>query len=247
MSPPASTPDAIKQTTVTGSGTIRETGEPFRFSVGFLADHDADRLLRLQGEILEVAPKPLPLYVRDREFFARCASECGCVVGAWHEDRLIGYAVLHVPRAGEENYGAQLKLSKTELDHVGHLGGSGVHPRYRGNRIQSRMVELRRAYAHAAGYYHMCGEVLPTNIMSIQNHLARGYFLKGFKVDHFGLSVYLLHGDARESPRRLDTGDAPETPVGDVAAYRRMLDGGWWGFDVTRRDDAWYLAYGKFC
>jgi GNAT superfamily N-acetyltransferase len=242
----ASDPDAVRQITASGEGTIRETGDPFAFSLRFLTGRDAAEVYRLQQRVLEVAPRPLPLYVRDREFFARCAVERGCVVGAWHEDELIGYAVLHVPLPGEENYGAQLRLPDAELGHVGHLGGSGVHPRYRGNKIQSRMVDLRRAYAHAAGYHHMCGEVLPSNIISIRNHLDRGYFLKGFKIDRFELSVFLLHSDTRGSPRRLDETDMPEAPIDDTATYRRMLQAGRWGFRVTKRDDRWNLCYGRF-
>lgn len=200
----------------------------------------------LQRAILDAASKPLPLYVRDRDFFARCAAERGCVAAACHGDRLMAYAVLYVPQPGEENYGVELDLPQSELAHVSHLAGSGVHPLYRGNRLQSRLVDLRCSYAHAAGYYHMCGEVLPTNVISIRNHLERGYFLKGFKVDRFDLSVYLLHRDTRVSPKPLRGVDRPESSIDDAATYRRLLAEGYWGFRVARRAEGWRVVYGRF-
>ena len=147
----------LRGTERAGTGVIRETAEPFEYFVEFLTVKHVPQLASLQHVILEVAPKPLPLYVRDEPFFAKCASECGCVVGAWHGDRLIGYAVLYVPRHGEENYGTDLGLPDDELRYVGHLAGSGVEPLYRGNKIQSLLVDARAVFAESAGYYHVCG------------------------------------------------------------------------------------------
>ena len=230
----------------TGTGVIRETAEPFEYFVEFLTVKHVPQLASLQHAILEVAPKPLPLYVRDEQFFGKCASECGCVVGAWHGNRLIGYALLYIPQHDEENYGTDLGLPDAELRYVGHLAGSGVEPLYRGNKIQSLLVDGRASFAERAGYYHVCGEVLPSNIISIQNHLSCGYFLKGFKIDRIDPSVdnYILHRDTRVSLRR--TGDISYGSVTDIEWDRQMLADGRWGFEVEKPHGAWALACGKF-
>ena len=239
-------PDQIKQITTTGAGIIRKTGEPFECSFGFLSAVDIDRICQLQSEVLAVAPSPLPLYVREHDFFAKCIEGRGCIVGAQHGENLIGYAVLCIPGSGEENYGVELGFAQSELEHVGHLAGSGVHPDYRGNGLQSCLVDLRGFYALSAGYHHLCGEVLPGNAISIQNHLSNGYFLKGFKIDRFDLSVYILHCDMRVEPELADDNKTTEAPIHDVATYRRMMDAGLWGFGITDRDGTPHITYGKF-
>lgn len=238
--------EEIKRITTTRAGIIKKTGEPFECCLSFLSVGDVDRICRLQSDVLAVAPSPLPLYVRDDEFFAKCIEDRGCIVGAQHGENLIGYAVLCVPGSGEENYGLELGFAQSELEHVGHLAGSGVHPDYRGNGLQSCLVDLRGLYALSAGYHHLCGEVLPENAISIQNHLSNGYFLKGFKIDRFDLSVYMLHKDMRVEPELAADGKTLEAPIHDVAAYRRMMDSGHWGFGLTGRDGLSHITYGKF-
>lgn len=238
--------DEIKEITTSRSGIIKKTGEPFECSFSFLNTADIDRICRLQSEVLAVAPSPLPLYVRDPDFFAKCIEDRGCIVGARHGENLIGYAVLCIPGSGAENYGVELRFAQSELEHVGHLAGSGVHPDYRGNGLQSCLVGLRGSYALSAGYHHLCGEVLPRNAISIQNHLSNGYFLKGFKIDRFDLSVYILHNDIRAEPELAADSRTTEAPIHDVVTYRRMMDAGLWGFGLTDRDGIPHITYGKF-
>ena len=230
--------------TVVGNGVLKHTGEPFQYRLGFVTGDDAASVVRLQGQILSVAPKPLPLHVREEKYFKQCAGESGCIVGAWHGDRLIAYSVLDVLSEREENYGALVGIPTDELHCVGHAAGSAVHPDYRGNNLHKSMIVLRNDFALANGYVHVCGEVLPTNVASIRNCLSRGFFLKGFKVDKFGLNAYLLHKDLRVALQLTDE-PTKEWDINDVEWYRRMLDDGYWGFRLAKRGD-WLLTCGRF-
>ena len=230
--------------TAIGNGVLKGTGEHFQYRLGYVTGEDAAALVRLQGQILTVAPRPLPLYVRDEGYFVRCAEDAGCIVGVWHDGRLIAYSVLQVPAEGEENYGVLMGLPEDELRCVGHAAGSGVHPDYRGNEFHKSMIVLRNDFALDNGYVHLCGEVLPSNPVSIRNHLSRGFFLKGFKVDKFDLDAYLLHKDLRVAPTLADEA-TQEWDVTDVDWYRRMLGDGYWGFRLSKRGD-WLLTCGRF-
>ncbi|MFQ5703611.1 MAG: GNAT family N-acetyltransferase [Gemmatimonadales bacterium] len=236
----------VRRVSTTREGTIKRSGRPFECCVRFLNENDVDRIYELQSTILAAASRPLPLYVRDRDFFEACVRERGCTVGALDGDHLVAYAILYVPREDEDDYGAAVGLRGPELTHVGHLAGSGVHPDYRGNGLQSCLVDLRGSFAMNAGYYHLLGEVLPANVISIRNHLQNGYFLKGFKVDRFELSVYILHNDMRVEPELIDPASTAEGSVHDVATYRRMIAGGAWGFRLTDRAGIPHITYGKF-
>ena len=139
---------------VTGNGVLKHTGERFQYRLGFATGEDAASLVRLQGQILSVAPKPLPLYARDQRYFEACAKESGCIVGAWNGDLLIAYSLLQLPQTGEESCGAVIGIPADELRRVGHAAGSGVHPDYRGNDLHQSMILLRSDFALDKGYVH---------------------------------------------------------------------------------------------
>ncbi|MDX1578539.1 MAG: hypothetical protein R3266_08640 [Gemmatimonadota bacterium] len=226
-------------------GRFRDNGEPFEYVVRLLRPADVQDLLALHEEILDSLPDPLLLYRRDADFFLECVTE-GCVTGAFHGSRLMAYAALWVPGLDRLNYGRDLGLSGEELEAVGHLAGSAVAPPYRGNRIQRELVALRNCYAGRSGHHHMCGEVVPTNIISIINHLSQGFYLTGHRIDEFGDRCFILHADLRREPRRVEGDRTVEAPVRDVDRYMELVDGGRWGYEVRKVDGEYRLRYGRF-
>ena len=239
-------PDVIRRSRLSGTGTIRETGEVFPYVVRFLDPNDIEPLLVLHHEVLDCMPEPLLLYERDYDFYHKCITEAGCIVGAFHNGTMIGHATLLTPDPGEENYGAFLDLDKDDLRHVGHLAGSAVLPYYRGSQIQRLLVEVRGLYAHRTGFHHLCGEVLPGNTVSIVNHLAEGYFLAGFRIDNFGLPCFILHNDMRREPSLVEDEGIRELPLTDMDGYQAMMHEGRWGFEVVKREGAWHIRFGFF-
>ena len=222
-------PDVIRSSRLSGTGTIRETGEVFPYVVRFLDPNDIEPLLVLHHEVLDGMPEPLLLYERDYDFYHRCITE-----------------VLLTPDPGEENYGVFLDLDEDDLRHVGHLAGSAVLPYYRGSQIQRFLVEVRGLYAYRTGFHHLCGEVLPGNSVSIVNHLAEGYFLAGFRIDKFGLPCFILYNDMRREPSLVEDEGIRELPLTDMDGYQAMMQEGRWGFEVVKREGAWHIRFGFF-
>jgi len=201
----------------------------------------------LHRNVIANLPQPLLLYERPPAFFHDCIRDRGCVVGALHGERVIAYAALYRPRPGEENYGRDLQLPEAELDLVGHLAGSAVDPDYRGNGLQRRLVELRTEFARDSGVRHMCGEVLPQNVISIANHLAKGFFLKADKIDKVGLVCYVL--DLRldvKRPGDLQPTDIIERSARDPEACCEALRSGRWGVEVVRLSTDPHIRFGRF-
>lgn len=226
-------------------GRFRSSGEPFGCEARLLRPPDVGALVGLHEEIISSLPDPLLLYRRDADFFDRCVS-MGCVAGAYHGDRLIAYAALFVPGLENVNYGRDLGLEGEDLLAVGHLAGSAVSPPYRGNRLQRELVALRNHHALQSGHHHMCGEVVPTNLISIDNHLAGGFHLRGHRIDDFGDRCYVLYSDLRHEPRRVSGDVAVEVLTPDLDRYVELVDGGRWGFEVARREDGYHLRFGRF-
>ncbi len=236
----------MKRSVLSGNGTIRRTGEPFAYSVRFLEPADIGLLLGLHREVLAAMPEPLLLYERDHSFYHQCTTNSGCVVGAFHDKAMIGYAALFTPGPEDENYGTFLGLEEADLRRVGHLAGSAVHPDYRGNRLQRLLVDVRGAYAHKAGWHHLCGEVLPSNVISIVNHLSKGYYLEGFRIDCFGLPCFILHNDMSSSPSLVPGREVVELPLKNMDGYQEMMREGRWGFEVVKPCGVYHIRFGLF-
>jgi len=228
-----------------GEGRFKTSGELFEYESRLLTVSDLAALLELHDEIMASLRDPLLLYRRDVDFFEECVRD-GCVAGAIHGARLIAYAALFVPGLDRTNYGRDLGLRGDDLLAVGHLAGSGVAPPYRGNRLQRELVVLRNCYAARSGHHHMCGEVVPTNVISIINHLAGGFYLCGHRIDDFGDRCFILHADLRRPPLRLPGDGTVEASISDLGRYVELVDGGRWGFEVVKREDVWTLRYGRF-
>jgi len=91
------------------------------------------------------------------------------------EDRLAGvFTVLH-PGLQEQNYGYDLGLGERELLQVIHMDTAAVHPRYRGQGLQGRMVQMAEEALSGKGRRILLSTVHPENRFSLKNMLAQGY------------------------------------------------------------------------
>lgn len=237
--------EALRALRIERQGRFRSSGEPFEYRVRLLDPSDVDRLVELHEEILASLPDPLLLYRRDEDFFLGCIED-GCVAAAEHGSRLMAYAALHVPGLEGTNYGRDIGLRGEELLEVGHLAGSAVAPPYRGNGMQRELVALRNRFALRSGHHHLCGEVVPTNVISIINHLATGFYLKGHRIDEFGDRCFILHSDLRREPERVPGDEAVEAPIDALDRYVELADRGRWGFEVVQPDDDYLIRFGRF-
>jgi len=237
--------EELRDVRLSNEGTLRKSGQAFEYQVRLLDASDVGGLVELHEEIMDSLADPLLLYRRDAAFFLECIGHA-CVAGAYHDGRMIAYAAQFVPGLDNTNYGRDLGLEREDLLAVGHLAGSGVAPSYRGNRLQRELVLLRNRYAVKSGHYHMCGEVVPTNVISIINHLAAGFYLSGHRIDDFGDRCFILHRDLRGRPEQA-AGDAPvEAPIEDLDRYVELVDSGLWGFEVVRREEGSDLRFARF-
>ena len=236
---------ALRDVRLTRQGRFRSSGDAFDYEARLLGRTDISSLVELHEDIMASLPDPPMLYRRDDSFFLECITE-GCVAGAFYGPKLVAYAALYVPGLENTNYGRDIGLAGPELEAVGHLAGSAVAPAFRGNRIQQDLVALRNSFARRSGTYHMCGEVVPGNVISIANHLAKGFYLTGHRIDDFGDRCYVLHADLRRQPLRVAGDVAVEAPVLDMENFVELVDGGRWGFEVRKQEDDFLLRFGRF-
>lgn len=76
------------------------------------------------------------------------------------------------------NYGYQLGFSQEDLQKVINMDTAAVHPDYRGQHLQRRLLQAAEAELSGSGEKHLLCTIHPDNIYSLQNALAQGYTIQ---------------------------------------------------------------------
>jgi hypothetical protein len=95
----------------------------------------------------------------------------------------------------DHNLGVDLKFSAPELGKVIHLQASAVHPAYRGNALQRRMIDAHMSVIKNLGFEHVCCTVSPKNPISLRNVLAAGFHIKALKPKFEGWWRFIMHNN----------------------------------------------------
>jgi len=135
-----------------------------------------------------------------------------------------------------------INLPQSELKKVAHLKAVVVHPAYRGNELQKRLANIHLKVLQELGYEHVCSTVSPKNAVSIQNHLANGFVIKGLKIKYGDRLRYIMY---KNIFRTFVPG--PEVVAinsTDTDGQKMLIDRGLAGFEIRIQNDGWRVMYG---
>lgn len=80
-----------------------------------------------------------------------------------------------VPGMEPENMGYDIGLPEEELSLVAHMDSVAILPRYRGHRLQRRLMEAAESDLRREGYRYLMCTVHPDNCYSRNNVIGQGY------------------------------------------------------------------------
>lgn len=105
-------------------------------------------------------------------------------------------AALDILRPGMKafNYGHDLGLSDDELRSVINMDNAAVHPDYRGQKLQKRLLQCIEEQLQAEGNRILLCTVHPDNRFSLENVLDQGYTIQK-KLEKYGSVRYILRKD----------------------------------------------------
>ena len=151
---------------------------------------EADAVYALQNEVRAAMPDP-ELFVPDtREHIGNYLKYDLCV-GAWDGERLAAYLILRYCGRTEENYAAYFDLPPEEWDHWANADSAVVHPDYRGNGLQRKMLQAALPLLRP-GIVGLGATVSPANAYSLNNALASGFVIVCRRAMYGGHDRYLL-------------------------------------------------------
>lgn len=109
-------------------------------------------------------------------------------------DQLAGAFDILIPGTQEFNYGHDLGFTEEELLRVINMDTAAVHPDYRGQGLQRRLMQEAEKEIAGIGQRILLCTVHPDNPYSLNNVLKQGYTIQK-KLEKYGSVRYILRRD----------------------------------------------------
>ena len=151
---------------------------------------DAAAFYALQNEVRAAMPYPEQFVPDTLENIARYLKEDLCI-GGWDGGRLGAYFILRYCGQDAHNYAAFMGIPREEWDGWANADSAIVHPDYRGNGLQRKLLEAALARLRP-GIVGIGATVSPENQYSLNNALASGFEIVCHREMYSGYDRYLL-------------------------------------------------------
>lgn len=187
---------------------------------------------QVQRKVIDALSDKTALQPLTTEEFLFILNERGVLIGAFVEERLIGFRALLIPDIDEEHLGYDLGLPTDELPQVIYQEISVVLPEYRGNRLQQKLAEviMKELPKLKERFRYVCCTVAPMNIPSLKDKFSQHMHIGAFKEKYENMQRYILVKDL-ENPAPAFT-DYRAAKIGDLEAQNRLLDEGYVGIGL---------------
>jgi GNAT superfamily N-acetyltransferase len=228
----------------TGRIEKRKMGKPHEevgYQMKFLDVDSIDDLIKLQEIMVQALPDKEIFRPTTTEEFRDLLALQRSVIGVLTEDGLIAYNIVCFPGKNGDNFGADIGLAPEELEKVAHLKAVVVHPAYRGNQLQRRLAENHQEVLRDLGYCHVCSTVSPRNAISLQNHFANGFVIKGLKVKYGDRLRYIMYKNIFRA--FVHGPEVTEIESADTEGQKMLIDRGFAGFKIQIKNDGWWVMY----
>ena len=151
---------------------------------------DADAVYALQNEVRAAMPHPEQFVPDTLENITAYLTGDLCL-GVYDGARLGAYFILRYCGQNEHNYAAFLGVPKNEWDHWANADSAIVHPDWRGNGLQRKLLEAALPLLRP-GIVGIGATVSPENQYSLNNALASGFTIAARREMYGGYDRYLL-------------------------------------------------------
>lgn len=194
---------------------------------------DLPAIEEVQEAVIESLPEKAVLQPLTTEEFLFILNERGLLVGAYAEDRLIGFRALLIPEIDAEHLGRDIGLAEDELPKVIYQEISAVLPDYRGNRLQQKLADviMKELPNLEEQFRYVCCTVAPMNIPSLKDKFLQGMHIAALKEKYGGMERYILAKDLQNPSVRY--GDYTAAKLDDLERQRQLLEEGYVGIDLT--------------
>lgn len=151
---------------------------------------EAPAVFALQNEVRAAMPHPEQFVPDTQENITAYLAHDLCL-GVFDGERLGAYFILRYCGQSEHNYAAFLGIPQAEWDHWANADSAVVHPDWRGNGLQRKLLEAALPLLRP-GIVGIGATVSPENQYSLNNALACGFAIAARREMYGGYDRYLL-------------------------------------------------------
>ena len=233
---------------IKNNGMMKELVE---YKIMFLNKNYLDDILALQAEVLDSLENP-DTFVPDTRDFIRdslISGKHGKVIGVLSESKLIAYRTINFPRQNKNNLGRDISLSTEALEKVAHLESTVVHPHYRGNKLQSKMLPYSLKSIKELGYETILTTISPYNYPSLKNVMDYGLTiidLKHREGEYEGKLRYLLTLNLIEENRKRKLTNGIKIKNNEILMQQQLLRKGYRGYKIVKQEESFDVYYRKY-
>ena len=206
---------------------------------------DLPMIERIQQTVTDSLPEKATLQPLTTEEFLFILNERGLLVGAFAEDRLIGFRALLIPEIDGEHLGWDIGLAEEDLPKVIYQEISVVLPEYRGNRLQQKLAEviMKELPQLDKDYRYVCCTVAPMNIPSLKDKFSQNMHIAALKEKYGTMKRYVLMKDLENSDPRYT--DIQHAKLDDLEKQQALLAEGYAGVGFALVKGFHELEFGK--
>lgn len=112
----------------------------------------------------------------DREFMVRHIGQEGYTLKYTKDNVIAGFLIVRHPALAEDNLGRYLpEWTEEMLKEVAHMESAAVLPKFRGQKIQKKLLQAAEKLERERGTKYLMGTVHPENSYSADNLEQMGY------------------------------------------------------------------------
>jgi hypothetical protein len=239
---------SIKNVTILEEGYLKKQEMPFEdranYKIRFLDEDNLKEVSNLQEVIMNNLNdnelyQPAPIHIlKDR------LSKKQSAIGVFTNDGLIAYGIIHIPGKANDNLGNDINMPESDFCKVAQLQYIVVHPNYRGNMLQKKLVSHLLSIVNDLEYEHVLGIVSPKNYFSLHNLLCLGFMIEDINKKHGGMSRCIIHKHLHDTNPKLD--NFVNIINTDVERQSKFIKDGFVGFAISNiYEKDFYITYGK--
>jgi ribosomal protein S18 acetylase RimI-like enzyme len=223
---------------------------PSDYEIIFANENYLDKIMELQDYVTAGLPDTQTFVGDSREFILNevMAEGKGIAMGVISDDNLVAFRTISFPFPdSESNLGREWGLPEGELGKVAILEATVVHPDYRGNRLQRKMLSHGIKLIEERGYRYICATVSPFNYPSLSTVMSFGFMIRDIQSRggvYEGRIRFLLGKDLKEPSNGYPT-EIVSVSNSDIVVQTDLLKEGFIGFALHKRPDGFDILYGK--
>lgn len=163
------------------------------FTIEYATENDVPGIMLIIKEGLFLLPCP-DWFVNDtEEFYSRHIEQEGFTLKAMTDNKLAAFLTIRFPKEAPDNCGYDLDYKKDMLLRVAHIETCVVHPDFRGNHLEARLIREAEYILKQTSYDLLLGTVHPDNIASVKSFLNNGFRIEKTLKKYGGMLRHIMY------------------------------------------------------